>query len=449
MSTLMEDRLTDALRARAEQVAPEDLRPLAVPSSPSHSWKPWVAGLAAAAAVAAVVVPLETRGGDDVHRPAPAVSTSPSPSAVPSAVPFAEVDRARGDVDGDGEPDLVRTDEEGLLRVDLAVGTRLELRQPYGTTIDGLADVGEAGLAIVLGIDSGDEQPVRVLHWVDGALEPLDTAGGAWLGIRAGQTTWVEDRVLYSGSYEGTFGPRPVRVATYTWVLEGDRLGSSKAPERCWRPSAEQPHPVSCTSPQGGATGVGAIGDLPPLLPAVETLPFDQRFRWEFAGPGDYAQLEGKLGPGEFAREGQVELVVSYHGKEYRAPVPAGSSPALLPTVLSGIDGDAPVLLVRQESGDTAFIRVFSIRDDGTLHEVEPVGEVFLGSGFVDRSGEMTEQRTWITAGGQLFTAQLLDAGSKRHQLWRWNDQMGDTIAPTDFGEVCIDWATDDYGRCS
>ena len=88
---------------------------------------------------------------------------------------------------------------------------------------------------------------------------------------------------------------------------------------------------------------------------------------------------------------------------------------------------------------------------DGLLKQVEPVGDLFLGSGsgFVAHVGEVTEQRTWISTDGQLFTAVSLDQGTQRHRLWRWNDNMGDTITPTDLGVVCIDWTTDEYGRCS
>jgi hypothetical protein len=445
MSTLLEDRLAAALQARAAQVAPEDLRPLEVPETTRRPWRPVLAGLAAAAAVVAVAVPLVTEGPDD-DRPAPPVtSPSPSPSAV--AGPFTETSRARGDVDGDGAADLVRTDAEGLVRVDLADGSSAELQQPPGAGVDGLAEVGTPGLAIVLGIDSGDERPAHVLRWVDGQLEEVRTLGDAWLGTRAGETFWVEDHVLYTGSFEGTFGGEPVSVAVRAWEVRGGLLQSNAMGKRCWQPSEKEPHPVSCSA-SGSAFDVGPRGDLHALLPALEEMPVGQRFHWEFAQPGEYAQLQGKLGPAEFARAGQVELVVLYHGREYRAPLPAGASPALLPAALSGIDGDTPVLLVRQSSGDAAFMTVFSIRDDDRLKQVEPVGDVFLGSGFVDRDGTLAEQRTWLTPDGQLFTAVRLDQGTGRHQLWRWNDNMGDTITPTDFGVVCIDWETDDYGRC-
>ena len=172
MSTLMEDRLAAALRARAEQVGPEDLGRLEVPETSHRSWRPALAVLAAAAAVAAVAVPLATRGSDDAQPAPPATSSTPTPSAV--ATPFDETSRAEGDVDGDGADDLVRTDGEGLVRVDFADGSRAELQQPMGAAIEGLAEVGTPGLAVVLGIDSGDERPAHVLRWVDGRLVEVD-----------------------------------------------------------------------------------------------------------------------------------------------------------------------------------------------------------------------------------------------------------------------------------
>ena len=64
MSTQLEDRLGAALRARAEQVQPEDLGPVEMPHRGALPWRPVLLGLAAAAAVAAVVLPFATGGPD-------------------------------------------------------------------------------------------------------------------------------------------------------------------------------------------------------------------------------------------------------------------------------------------------------------------------------------------------------------------------------------------------
>jgi hypothetical protein len=48
-----------------------------------------------------------------------------------------------------------------------------------------------------------------------------------------------------------------------------------------------------------------------------------------------------------------------------------------------------------------------------------------------------------------LFTAQEVDPASGLHRLFAWSDDLGDTMVERFLGEACIDWATDDYGRCS
>ena len=100
MSNLMEERLRDALAARADQVTPEDLGPLVVPAAAGRSRRTAVlAGLAAAAVVAAVVgVPLL---GQDPGAPAPGPA-EPSPSPTPSVVEQGRAE-VRTDLDGDGE----------------------------------------------------------------------------------------------------------------------------------------------------------------------------------------------------------------------------------------------------------------------------------------------------------------------------------------------------------
>lgn len=446
MSTLIEDRLAAALQARAETVGPEDLRPLVVPETRRRSWPPVLAGLAAAATVAAVAVPLAT-GGSDEDRPAPpASSATPSPSAV--ATPFDETTRAEGDVDGDGAADLVRTDQEGLVRVDLADGSSVELQQPVGAGLEGLAEVGAPGLAIVLGIDSGDERPAQVLRWVDGQLEEVDALDDSWIGSRSGQTFWVEDHVLYTGVFEGTFGDEPVRVATRAWELRDGVLQSNSMGQRCWEPSEKQPHPVSCSS-LGSEYDVGPRGDLPMMFPAVEeSVGVGEPVSFALESEDDSFELRGELPEGsDTVKPGMVELVVTVGGVEHTAPIPAGWTPRL--SVQTVVSRGTPGFLVIQEGGDSSTMTVYSFWN-GKLQPLGMPSGVAFGSGFQDGEAETLTYRTWITEDGVLFTAEEVDPGAGLHRLFTWSDDLGDTMVERDLGEVCIDWLSTPpaYGRC-
>lgn len=216
-----------------------------------------------------------------------------------------------------------------------------------------------------------------------------------------------------------------------------------------WWTSSTAPCPGEAEEGKGDPD-VGLDGDLPELMPAVQERLVDERFFYG-RGParGEYAQLQGDFGEeGGAVADGDVELVVTLMDEETRRiPISAGQSPRLVPAVLLA-PGDAPIFAVQRSGGDTAVLELFTSWN-GELIQVEPTGDVFLGSGIVDHQGEMTEQRTWLTPDGSMFTAVLLDWETRRHHLWRWSDDLdAETIAPTDLGEACIDWETGDYGRC-
>lgn len=441
MSTLLEDRLAAALQARAEQVAPQDLRPLEVPEASRFRWRPVLAGLAAAATVAAVAVPLAT-GGPDEERPAPpATSSTPSPSAV--ATPFDETSRARGDVDGDGAADLVRTDQEGLVRVDLADGSVAELEQPPGSSVDGLAEVDTPGLAVVIGIDSGDERPVHVLRWVDGGLEEVPTRDDAWIGMSSGQTYWVQDRVLFTGTFRGNLDEE-VRVDTRAWHLRNGQLQGTSMGQWCWLPSQDQPHPVSCSSLS--SFDVGPRGDLPALFPAVGAT-YKVGETWTLGG-AESVELVGRSG--EYLEKGDVELVVSVDGVVARADVPAGGPPVLLGGRVRA-RGDAPVFVVRQEGGDSMTTTVFTFWNGELIALPQPTDAPF-GNGFREVDGSTPYHLTWLSKEGVLYTAEGVDEGTgqSRTHLWRWSDDFGDRLTPEDLGLACLDFSVDPtaYGRC-
>jgi hypothetical protein len=444
MSTLIEDRLAAALQARADQVAPEDLRPLEVPETTRRPWRPVLAGLAAAAAVAAVAVPLARGGADEDQPTPPATSTTPSPSPSVVASPFVETSRAEGDVDGDGAADVVRTDEQGMVRIDLADGSRAELQQPLGSSIEGLAELGPPGLAVVLGIDSGDERPAHVLRWVDGRLEEVQPAGDAWIGSRVGQTFWVEDRVLYTGTFQGPLDEQ-VRVDTRAWGLRDGGLRSNPMGERCWLPSEKEPHPVSCSS-FGSEYDVGPRGDLPALFPAVDML-YKVGDTWAIGG-SESAELVGRSG--EYVEKGDVELVVHVDGVEARADVPAGGPPELLGGRVR-TRGDAPAFVVRQEGGDSMAMTVFTFWNGELVALPQPTGAPF-GNGFREVDGSTPYHLTWLSEEGVLYTGEGIDeaTGRSRTHLWRWSDDLGNRLTAEDLGVACLDFSVDPttYGRC-
>src|SRR5262249_31164405 len=106
-----EDRLTAALKARAELVQPEGLQHVTPPEPASSRWRRPVVVALIAAACLAVAVPLVRmdKGDDDgptVHIPMP-----PTKEVLPQG-PFTApepklTDQLTGDVDGDGRPDHI------------------------------------------------------------------------------------------------------------------------------------------------------------------------------------------------------------------------------------------------------------------------------------------------------------------------------------------------------
>lgn len=460
MSTLMEERLAAALRARADQVQPEDLLPLDVVEAPRRLRRRRtgrvvaLSGLAAAASAVAVAGPL-LLGGPGADQSPPPGSPTPPPSPSSTERPLHELET---DVDGDGAVDaarIVRGDQGLDLVVDLRAGGRLGARLP-GDVLGPLLDAGDLGggpgAEIVIPV-SGEPSDLPLVYTL---LNPrqLQLAGypaSSLEGWRADvpQNRWT---VLEDGlrTWEAESVPGDTRFPYWDWSLDDrGRLQPGPIQLGC---AAPEDAPAPCRSevePGKGDPDVGPRGDLPALMPAVAERLSDERYSFRFSDPDtdDYAQLQGDLGDEEGAGDAsQVELVVSLGGEEHRAPVAAGQPPWLVPQTLA-LRGDAPAFLLVRSGGDTAVWEVYSFWN-GELVELEPTADVFLGSGYVDYRGELTEQRTWITPEGRMFTAILLDWETRRHHLWQWDDNAGETISAIDLGEACIDWETGAYGRC-
>jgi hypothetical protein len=463
MSTLMEDRLTAALRARADLVQPEDLRPVDVPVVSLEARRGRaarrrrmvvLAGLAAAACTAAVAGPLLLNHTGGNGSPQPAGPTEPQPT---SSTQRPEPGLS-ADVDGDGRADdvrLVRVDGGGfMVVVDRATGERAVANAPVfdpGPLVSAGDLGGSPGDELVLPVTDEPSVLPAVYTWMgdDGLVLGAYPSGevngwrpdvpvNRWSADGDGLRTWEAEQV--DGEQ---------RVPYWDWVLEdGAKLRPGPMRTRCLGDAASSPE--QCPDlPEPTSPDTGAHGDLPELMPPVEELLVDERFFYgRGRARGEYAQLQGDFGEeGGAVADGDVELVVTaMDGKKHRVPIPAGQSPRLVPQPLM-LWGDAPAFLVQRSGGDTSVVELYSFWN-GDLVPLEPASDVFLGSGFVDHQGEMAEQRTWITPEGLMFTAILLDWETRRHQLWQWDPNAGETISTTDLGEVCIDRETRDYGRC-
>ncbi|MGN6578124.1 MAG: hypothetical protein ACTHKG_20825 [Nocardioides sp.] len=446
MSTPTEDRLRAALHARAEQVQPADLRPLELPRERRGARRPLALGLVAAAAAAVVVVLLaQGTGSPDRTPPPPADSASPSPSPR---------EGASMDVDGDGGPDRVHLDFDEstgqfTVRVDLFTGETLEANgvsavPPELLTGFDLDSDTAAEVAVRAGVDPG-QLPDVFTYVPDQGLVPVafpeGPDGGAWRAAGA-DARWAtrDGRLYYWAAPEGE-APDGV-VDFWEWRLEGASAVPVGPTRRCLGEGVNSP--VPCSSP--GSFDVGPRGDLPALFPAVGKT-YKVGETWKLGG-AESVELAGRSG--EYLEDGDVELVVHVDGIVARADVPAGGPPVLVGGRVRA-RGDAPVLVVQQEGGDSMTTTVFTFWNGELIALPQPTDAPF-GDGFREVDGSMRYHRTWLSEEGVLYTAEGVDEGAdqSRTRLWRWSDDFGKRLEAEDLGVACIDFSAEPpaFGRC-
>jgi len=481
MSTI-EDRLSAALEARAEQVQPEDLRPADVPRPASVTWLRHPATYVAAAAACAAVIaaPFLVNAGDDAGEPSPA----PAPSVVPTALPpqadigadWPSPDRpSRIDVDGDGTPDVVRVRAEPG---EPLIGQRLRVEAELSSTgavALALLDSGEVS-ANIFGPAQLDGDPGKeVLVYRDGlSVAALDLAGDRLVEPDVAETppllvgiveepstgrgfesrVWVQDGTLSSYLSDDSFsGGNPLNtpmvypVSVTTWSLEDGALVPSEPLRQCvdvLAPFDESRPVVDCADGAGEA--------IPAVYPEVtERAQLGDNFEVEVGGGSATVSLEGTSSNGT-VEEGDAEVVVTLPGgATQRLAVEPGWEPAIYTTPVSFPGGELS-LLVTQEGGDSNTMTLLTVRD-GRLMAARTEGPVPFGNGFIG-SSERSYQ-TWIGPDGALFTRIANEVGPEgslftqvTYRLYRW--ALGGSVsiegAPTlqALSEGCF--AMDDAG---
>ena len=461
MSTI-EDRLSRALVARADLVQPEDLRATLPAPRPSLLRPPTTYLLAAAACAAAVAIPFVVSGdGGDQPAPPPATQTpEPTPPAVVEGADWPQVRSFKKyDVDGDGTPDRVATRTES--GDDLTQDPwRVEAQLSSGGTYAVLLDGGGWQITLIgpvdLDGDGGDEilyyngretEEIGVLELDGPAL--VDLAVPADPGITTSYTGhlkawWLEERTLFTSTSvkggsvpadDSTSLPPEYAVDVYRWQLADGELQPVSLGRQC----------VSFETPQEPSVCEG--GQPNPyvnLFPDVtDTVGIGEEFTLDFDGGGDdpivLENVSGQPIDGEIA-EGDVELVMTLtNGGERRAAIPAGWQPELFTTPASS--REVPLLLVRQEGGDSTTLTAFQFWD-GELRAMPVVGDVPFGSGFFGDGDTPYPFATWLAEDGALYTRVPTEAdpASTSFDVWRWNTD-GEELVSQELGRACIDFA--------
>lgn len=456
----VEDRLTQALAARAEQVQPEDLAPIELPDVR----RPWATTylLAAAAVATMVTVPLLALGlvddDSDPADPSPDPSPSPSVAEVPGA-DWPVVERQFHDLDGDGTKERVRlrTQERNGTTGPLRVETNLSSSGPtavllegsdLGSTFVGVRDMdadGDQELLVHREFLSDDEgRTVTVVTLQDGKLvettSPEQPRISDTLDAEMhGRGWWWRGGVLHTYRSTDPFGtdghdvsfPEEFKVQVWAWSLDGAELSAEPVGEWCKGNSGfEGSDPVPCDAdPAAGE-------DFFPLVESV--IGTGESFEADLGGSGPVTvTLElfvGAVDDGEVG-EGDVSLLLTYQdGRELRAALPAGASPLASTTPVRWDQG--PGILVRQEGGDSTVARVYAVRD-GELVEVETSGEVPLGNRFDEEAESAVSYWTWQAVSGELYTARQVEDETSA-EVWRWR-ASGDALTTEPLGVWCID----------
>jgi hypothetical protein len=396
----------------------------------------WVAAVSGVVVLVAGAIAgsFAVRGGD---------GDAPPVSAPPKLPPGA----IRADVDGDGRADVVQLTRTDLLKVSLASGrTATQLLQDR-PRIEGVADVGGVGLAVVTSkrAEGGREWQARVLRGRRLVVLHVRHRGVIGIDHSADQTAWLSGGRLYDGTFDDLqSGADHVAVLARSWSLENSELASTRAGVRCWDRTSDHT-PATCAPGQDWTYDVGPHGDLPALLPSVFPSWASVKHA-SFGGQTWSLRKVGSRGGPEFA---PYDVLHSADGVVHSARVAQGWGPSLFPSPVR-LDHGTSGLLLSQEGGDSDTWRVYVDRG-GRVQELDQEGPLPLGGGFT-HDGDHTVY-SWLTPGGRLYTRVGLDQPAHFH-VYAWQPTGGDATTPPtlvahDLGTVCIDDMWNTYGTCT
>ena len=425
MNTI-EDRLTGALRARADQVQAEDLRPPAVPEVTAPGRRPWVYAALAAACAAAIATPFvvaQVRDGDGEPRPGGDVGTD---------WPLSD-DRVEHDVDGDGAPDqlTLRVAEDGS-----PSPARLDVTLSGGGTVYRVFqdEALEWGLDSRVDLDAdGDDEilvsrddHVLVLDLRDGQLAEVPNASGAPLSSGYDEElrvtdTWVdEDLALMSSRSLVESGPEQYQVEVWSWSLQKDGLHALKQPEPWCRDTSRGPkqwHPEPCP------------GSVPPIMREVTRT----------IGIGEIVSLADPIPTLMLRRDGdQVVLDYSFSGIGMSVALP--DRPGEVRAWVGTIDLGGVLGFLVGWGQDPTEMAVYAVVD-GDLVELPVVADA-------PRLEASESYYTFLTKDGTLYTRESVAPRDNQYRLWTWSMTDEGTLAPNDDGLWCLDYAAMTAERC-
>jgi hypothetical protein len=370
MSTEIEDRLTAALGARAEQVTTADLPALVVPEATVVPFlrRPVVWGLAAAACIA-LAVPFAVNNHDrhtDNISPAPSPTSDPTPGAT-----------LTGDLDGDGTNETVSIDEHGTLSVVLASSNS-------GTPLTADAGADGSTLGGVVYLDDSDAQSVvtddrgtgRIFRVTAEGLVQVEVVDGKFFYPFTNsdpESTWT---ILNRGLLTVTDTPDKAVFDAQAWrldnrgLLTGDYVG-----EICSGTDSETF--AYC----GGGSGV--LSDLRQVALFPEAQPL---------GAGESFQGGVYEGSATVSLNGNVLSIRIGTNQAHTFDLGPGQDRKLYSATLSGEADTTAVVVSEQDAAGTRF-RVIGWQA-GELAEFGPSPE----------SVPAVDQVSWVSVTGHLFT---------------------------------------------
>jgi hypothetical protein len=409
MSIGTEERLELALRARADALSVDDLRPLEVPEPAPPSRKAWLLVLAVAALVAVAALPFLTESSDD--RP-------------PVPVPEGAV---RMDLNGDGDDDVVSVDFDPaahtyqvraqMFEGETLVHQGLALNRP---TLIGAVDLDgdfSEEIAVNVGDDTGT-LPEFIRH-LEGRLVRLappaaGTVVNGWqMGSARSQFT-IQSGRLYTW-LEAREGRLEQRVPFWQWRVVGEaRIEPGQRQQRC--------------------------------LPDGETVPVDCVFVPQSVTVEQRPDLDGDDLPDNVSLSytaRPTDDLVSRYAVDYALAAGAGGQvvggggwrPELLPPVSLGGDASQQVL-VRQQGGESDALTVLGLVD-GALRVLAAPEDPPLATD-VDLRGRISG---YVLDGDRLLSYRSLPTQDYTRPLtvdvWSWTVAGGELLADPQ-GQQCL-----------